>query len=576
MYISFQWALYSLACLHIVRCLTVSHAFDGLKIPTSTTTSSTANPKAWSYRIPVNTIATVPRPSKGNNGRYSAQLIDDSDNPWFLHQSSSTSAIGMWDSIRNAFPSSSSSMMSTTAKRRDRYNPASFLPFPTSIAVPKQQQSTTSNGSTLEMIVSLVKAIVGGGVLAIPAAVTTLGDSPQQVLPIAVALIVTMGTINAYYFSIMGKVCAWTGATTFSQAWERTMGVETSSLFASIICVKTALSCLAYSMIIAESFQSMAISAGLVDTTQTEALLAITCTALLPLCLMKDLSSLAPFSLAGILGFAYTGGAMSLRAHDGSYHLAPIDTLESGKYLIDLQDPYKPSFGNTGPEIQGVVLACTLATAFVSHYNAPRFHNELKRKDQFDTVTYTSFGLSAILMSVIAVAGFTTFGMASAPVILNNYSPYDSLIGAGRAAIAASLVATFPFPFFGLRDSVWDVMNVPGDQRNTPESDQKNTLVTVGLLTIITGAALSVNDLSLLLSVGGGTIATAVYSVFPTLMFRAAVKNQQTAQTTSKFGATNTTNQCQFDVNLATGLMGLCVVTGATGVGLALQNHIGH
>lgn len=596
--IAFQWTI-------LMTLATLSHAFDGVKVSSSSSsalpTTTTRNSILAIPRIP--SSKTTSTSSNGNvgsnhhhtnkNTRYNAQWVDDSEShgaPWFVP--SGKTSTGIWDSLRqrNTIPSSS-----TIRGNRKRSTPAphpgtpsTLIPFSfgtTTTTLPSSEQSRTSSSvsltggskksSTLEMIVSLVKAIVGGGVLAIPAAVTSLGDAPEQVLPTAVTLILVMGTINAYYFSLIGKICDWTNATTFSQAWERTMGNETSSLFASIICIKTALSCIAYSMIIAESFQSMAISAGVLDATLTESLLAVTCVALLPLCLMKDLSSLAPFSLAGILGFAYTGGAMSLRAFDGSYHLAPIDAIESGKYLIDLQDPYKPSFGHTGPELQGLVLACTLATAFVSHYNAPRFHNELETKEEFDTVTYTSFGVSAALMAVIAVAGFTTFGIASAPVILNNYSPYDPLIAAGRTAIAASLVATFPFPFFGLRDSIWDAMNVPIEERNTPEGNINNVLVTIGLLTMITGVALSVNDLSLLMSLGGGTIATAVYSVFPTVMFHAAVKNQQ--QLLLKEDGTNSfTAQHQFDMNLSTGLMGLCIMTGATGVGLALQNHFVH
>lgn len=442
--------------------------------------------------------------------------------------------------------------------------------------------SSISTGSALEMIISLIKSIVGGGVLAIPAAVASLGDSPTQVLPMAIACIVIIGSINAYYFSLMGKVCTWTNATTFSQAWERTMGTETSTLFASMISIKTLLSCISYSMIIGESFQSIAISAGMLDITQTDTLLAITGLALLPLCLMKDLSSLSPFSFAGILGFVYTGIAMTIRSLDGSYHLAPIDTIESGQYLIDIPDPFKPSFGTSGPEIQGIVLACTLATAFVSHYNAPRFHKELQNKDQFDVVTYTSFGISALLMSIIAIAGFTTFGIASAPVILNNYSPYDPMIAMGRIAIALSLVATFPFPFFGLRDSIFDALNVPSEQRMSTTNDDddnnmKNVALTIGLLSIITGVALSVNDLSLLLSVGGGTIATAVYSVFPTIMFRKAVQNQVQQQEQRSSSTSNTDviipTEHQWDINVSTALMCLCVATGATGVGLAIQNH---
>lgn len=435
-------------------------------------------------------------------------------------------------------------------------------------------------GTVPGLTVSLVKSLVGGGVLAIPAAVAALGDAPDAVLPVAVALIAVMGLINAYYFSLMGQVCAWTGASTFSQAWEKTVGAESSPIVAGIVSIKTLLSCLAYSMILGDSFQSLALTAGF-DVSRTDALIAVTGTALLPLCLMKDLSSLAPFSLAGIAGFAFTAASMTARMNDGSYHLAPLDTPTAGRFLQDLADPMVPSFGETGPELQGLVLACTLATAFVAHYNAPRFHAELEQKESFDRVTYTSFGISASIMAVIAVAGYSTFGIASQPMILNNYSPYDPLVTACRAAIAASLVVTFPLPFVGLRDGVLDALKVPADER----SDNVNvSALSVALLATITCMAASVHDLSLLLSVGGGTISTAVSSVFPTMMYRAAVaKQQQQQQTKTKQGDTNTAsttskkiNRLLFDTKLATGLMGVCVATGATGVTLALQNHFVH
>jgi amino acid permease len=652
-----------LLLLLLLSPITRITTIHGLQIPTSTSTTSSSSSYMTTLTARMSTstgtstkrLATfTSRPSSNSNKllRINAQLIHDPEDPipWYkqhTQQSSSSSSSSnthdniVWNSIRNTLSSSSSSTSTSSVstqqqqQQRSFTDTSSFLSFlsslslPTTTTTPTQQQqqqiisssSSSSKGSMIEMIVSLVKAIVGGGVLTIPASVTTLGDAPQQVLPIATLLIIIIGTINAYYFSIMGQVCNFTNATTFTQAWERTMCTSSSTtrsstssdtntnnvvssssssslLFSGMICIKTILSCIAYSMIIGESFQSLAMSAGLMDLSTSNTLVFITCFALLPLCLMKNVSSLAPFSLAGIIGFAYTAGVMTLRAQDGSYHLAPIDTIESGKYLIDLQDPYKPNFGHTGPELQGIVLACTLATAFVSHYNAPRFHNELQNKQQFDTVTYTSFGIAATIMSIIAIAGFTTFGIASAPVILNNYSPYDPLIAAGRTAIAASLVATFPFPFFGLRDSILDIINKnkntnqeqqqllrkdsTSSNDNTNDDEINNVLLTVGLLTIITGAALTINDLSLLMSVGGGTIATMVYSVFPTLMYRAAISNQIQSLQQQKQQRSNDDEiiafqqKHQFDINLSTSLMVVCVITGATGVGLALQNHFVH
>jgi amino acid permease len=457
------------------------------------------------------------------------------------------------------------------------------FPFPKSS---QDEANTAANsipstkGSVSSLTVSLVKQIVGAGVLALPAAVAALGDDPSAVLPVALPLIGLMGAINAYYFSIMGHVCASTGASTFASAWERTVGPGTTPFVAGMISFKTLLSCLCYSMILGDSFQSLAVTFGWDHVSTAEALLAVTGTALLPLCLLKDLSSLAPFSLAGICGFAATAAAMSVRMTDGSYNVAPLDTPSVGRFIQDLADPMIPNFGHGAIDgMQGLVLACTLATAFVSHYNAPRFHAELDDKSQFDTVTVTSFSISAAMMAFIAVTGYCTFGIASQPMILANYSPYDPLLTGCRAAIAASLVATFPLPFVGLRDGVLDALQVSKETRN---DDLQMSALTVGLLAVITGLALSVHDLSLLLSVGGGTISTAVSSVLPTMMYRASVAQQKSPNTKKPIRSQSSSSKStllsmpSFDqTTFATSLMGVCVATGLTGVALALQSHFG-
>jgi amino acid permease len=422
--------------------------------------------------------------------------------------------------------------------------------FQEEAAFPRSRASDdpeTTKASIPNLTTSLVKSIVGGGVLALPAAVSALGDNPTTVLPVAVALIAAMGVMNAFYFSLIGKVCSWTDAATYTEAWERSVGAETSPVIAGVITLKTAFACLTYSMILADTFSSLA------DVSRTDALLAVTITALAPLCMMKDLRSLAPYSLAGIVGMGCTALTMVLRSQDGSYEVA-------GRYLEDLPMPMQPCFGETGPCLQGVVLACTLATAFVSHYNAPRFHAELDNtagdNSEFDTVTYTSYAVSAAAMAIITVAGFATFGAASQPVILNNYSVSDPLMTVCRSLTAASMVATFPLPFVGLRDGVMDVMQVPATDRTGIQS----TFLSIGLLAAITATAASVQDLSLVLSVGGGTISTAVASVFPTIMFQAAV---------AKY---DVDNQYQLDAKLAGCLMWISVAVGATGVTLALQH----
>lgn len=57
-------------------------------------------------------------------------------------------------------------------------------------------------------IFNLVKGIVGAGVLSLPAGIAAFGDAPSAVLP-ALALIAVIGTLSAYGFSIIGRVCKY-------------------------------------------------------------------------------------------------------------------------------------------------------------------------------------------------------------------------------------------------------------------------------------------------------------------------------------------------------------------------------
>ncbi|GKY92005.1 hypothetical protein MPSEU_000172100 [Mayamaea pseudoterrestris] len=408
-----------------------------------------------------------------------------------------------------------------------------------------KQQLDAKGASIPNTSINLVKSIVGSGVLALPYAVSSLGDNPQNVLGPAVIAIVAMGSIYGFFFRLVGQVCDWTKATSYKQAWQETIGDESSQVVAVVVMLKTLLSCLAYSMILADSFQSLAFAAGLHEATRTEALLCMTLFGLLPLCLQKDLSALAPFSLAGLVGMGFTTVAMMVRYLDGSY-------ADQGVFSLA-----PPCFGDCGPDLSGVLLACTLATAFVAHYNAPRFHSELKDNtmERFTAVTGISFSISTLLFIMVAVSGFLSFGSTTHGNVLTNYSPYDPLMIASRGAVASSLLFTYPLPFVGLRDGALDVLNVPAESR----TDALLTASTIGLLSLVTVAAYYIHDLALLLSVGGGSFSTAVASVFPTIMFGAAAK---------KYGSESD----QLQAKIANVLMVACVGIGGLGIYFSLQS----
>ena len=120
---------------------------------------------------------------------------------------------------------------------------------------------------------------------------------------------------------------------------------------------------------------------------------------------MKNLSSLAPFSLAGIIGMMYTATAMALRYFGGAYKLAAGEDSPAGKFLADVSTNLQPVWGDKGASAvlspNSFILICMLSTAYMAHFNAPKFYLELKNNTikRFNTVVSTSFGISIVIMA---------------------------------------------------------------------------------------------------------------------------------------------------------------------------------
>jgi len=405
--------------------------------------------------------------------------------------------------------------------------PAKAMATPSSIKMASNVEAMDVSGggesvgggtaSISNEIFNLVKNIVGAGVLSLPAGVAALGNAPTAVIP-AIVLITVIGAMSGYSFSLIGRVCSYTGSYSYREAWEKTVGKSSSWLPAATCTFKTSTAVLAYSMILADTFKMLAATAGY-SITRTNSLFGITGIVLLPLCLMKNLASLAPFSLLGIIGMVYTALAMAVRYLGGAYK------LPTGRFVSKVAKEFQPSFGNVGAagvfSPNSFILICLLSTAYMAHFNAPKFFNELKDNTiaRYNKVVSSSFAISIGLFASIASLGFLTFGENASGLILNNYATNDVLASLTRIAVATSIVFSYPLVFSGLRDGVLDLANIEPDKR----SNSLLNKVTLGLLAVITGLALKVKDLTFVLSFGGATLGNALIYIYPALMFRAAV-----------------------------------------------------
>lgn len=419
-------------------------------------------------------------------------------------------------------------------------------------------QDGIQDGGTASManeIFNLVKSIIGAGVLSLPAGIAAFGNAPSALLP-AIFLVAFMGSISAYTFSIIARVCSRTGASSYADAWDKTRGRGTSW----IVAASSALDCFAgnltYSMVLADTVKDLLAALGIVSS-RSAALLGLTGSTLLPLCLVKNLSSLAPFSLLGIMGMAYTSIAIGIRFFSGTY--AP----PAGRFLADLGSSQQPAFGSIGARgalsPKSLILICMLSTAYIAHFNAPKFYSELKNNTmkRFNAVVISSFGISIAVYATVSAMGFLTFGSATAGLILNNYSTKDILLSLSRFAVGISLIFSYPLLFVGTRDGVLDLFQVPEKKRTNAFLNQ----VTILLLAAITSLALRVKDLTFVASMSGALLGTALIFVYPSLMFRGIVR---------KAGEKATRTE-RWESKLCSMIASLGIAIGGIGAKMALQ-----
>jgi hypothetical protein len=207
----------------------------------------------------------------------------------------------------------------------------------------QQEAWSTGTATVSNEILNLLKNIVGSGGLSLPAGIAAFGNAPGAILP-ALLVIFVMAIINAYSFSLLGRVCSVTKSKTYQEAWDRSFGRRHGkkyNLFIGLVVTfKAVLGTWSFSIVIASTCQPLLQSMGL-TLTKSETLVAVSSLVLLPLCLREQLSSLAGFSAVGQIGTLLTAFTMALRYFDGSYR-------PGGKYYDDVPDYFQPSFGDKG------------------------------------------------------------------------------------------------------------------------------------------------------------------------------------------------------------------------------------
>lgn len=375
---------------------------------------------------------------------------------------------------------------------------------------------------------NLVKSIVGAGVLALPAGVAAFSVSPLALIP-ASTMVLVLGALSAYSFAVLGRVCASYEASSYREAWEKTIGEKTAWIVTACCTITPLFACLAYAIIIGDSFAALATAAK----REAPGWLAATVAAfggvrrffistfsiglLWPLCSLKSLAALAPTSALGTAGVVYTAGFMGLRALDGTY-------TNGGAFCNAVATAGKAapcSLVDTFMTPNVAVFVAMLGTAYMAHFNAPSFLDGAGRNlKKFKKIVFNGFGLSVLFNLAVMTAGFCTFGGASSGFILNNYAPADVLASVARFVFGFSILFTYPLAYAGAKDGLRQL-----DKKLFGTLSERR-VVSVPLA-LITGIALVLKDVGLVVSLTGALMGSAVIYILPFLMLSKADKVQK-------------------------------------------------
>ena len=312
------------------------------------------------------------------------------------------------------------------------------------------------------------------------------------------------------------------------------------------------------------------------------------------------------------------------RKFDASYAVG-------GKFYELIAESSRPAFAAAtaarplvNPSI--FVLISMLATAFLAHYNAPKYYKELatpadgtSKQKAFNIVCAGAFGLASLLCAAVMAGGYLTFGGASQGLILNSYATSDPLALLARLGICASIIFSYPLNFVGLREGVLNLFKLDGKKvRRPPQGRRKaatplfvhrllvscaadscssdtcprllpaaccllpataapqssvHVATTLVLLCAMNGVALVLKNLGLVVAVGGAALGTSLVYTFPALMFIQATRLKR-KELQAKGSDISASRLREMYLNM--GLTALGLSLGGVGVFMSLKSVGGH
>lgn len=206
---------------------------------------------------------------------------------------------------------------------------------------------------------NLSKNTIGGGVMSLSGGIALYASSPYAVIS-ATYWILALGFLFGYFCWVTGRSCEVSLSATYRECWERTVGGTKGGICVAIATTADPLMGLfANSAILSQSLRFVLRGIG-IELNIPQCLLLIAVFALLPLCLMKNLDALAPFSACGMSAVFTALGCMIVRYLDGSY-------LPGGEFYNQIPADDRLAFGTESHPFSFSIMpfVCMVFTRYV-------------------------------------------------------------------------------------------------------------------------------------------------------------------------------------------------------------------
>lgn len=417
------------------------------------------------------------------------------------------------------------------------------------LAISANQQHCTDQHkmSIVSLIIAIVADLCPHGMLPLAFGIA---QGPTGFIP-AMLLLVVFGSMSGYTMKSLGILAADTGSKTISELWGKLLNKRTKWM-ADVAIFLLCFGCnIFYSAFVGDIFAALASAVGITGIASQRWLILLTISSgiLLPLCLLEDISALQFSSVLGVGCIGFTLLFHVMRYFDGTYAPTAAMTLKIAEKLRPVWPTKK--FPMWGVGSGALVLINMLCVAFLAHYNAINYYDELDQPThrRYEVAVAAGFGIAAVVFAGMMFLGYAIFGLSAQPLILNNFHRSDDpLATAARLATGLAITFAYPLMFAGLKSSMFSLMETMSSKSQSLQplqssqstidqshnsgsgiavvsptsrvSKNQKTAAIITAMALITAVAVKCGeeDVSVVLGVVGSVLGCGVVYVMPGLM----------------------------------------------------------